>query len=221
MLNTGSGDSTETLERPDWPVYPVHAYNFRSEATTIGHGLLFDSTEATVKKRVKAYNQNGMRITVFGLVLCHKNGFPHILLLQDSGGSSGLLGGKCKVHENPREALRRKVARFVSMSKKGSHQLDLKANAENIKVGDMLGEFWRPDFNSPVLPYLPQHVVRPKEKIMIYQVMLRENCTFVIPNNFQFTPIPLYDFYKVEQGVTLSALPHLLTRHHLSFMHAP
>lgn len=221
MLESATPETTDSLERPDWLVYPVEAYQFRQESTPIGQGLLFNSPEAIIKKRIKTYNQNGLRITVCGLILCHRNEFPHILLLQDDSGNSGLLGGKCKVHESPRDALKRKLARFVSTSKKGSHQLDVRANAENVRIGDLLGEFWRPDFDSAVLPYLPLHINRPKEKILLYQVMIRENCSFMIPDSLQLNAIPLYEFYHVDQGISISALPHLLTRHHLSFMRHP
>ncbi|GFE53336.1 mRNA cleavage factor [Babesia ovis] len=170
MDETISGSASEGNERPDWLVYPADAYHFREDSAQIGRGLIFKSSDTIIAKRVRAYNQNGLRITVCGVILCHRNGFPHALLLQDTSGNCGLLGGKCKTFEKPREVLRQKLARFVSTTRKGGHHLDLRANAENIIVGEFMGEFWRQDYDSDVLPYLPLHVNRPREKILIYQV---------------------------------------------------
>ncbi|ORM40020.1 Cleavage and polyadenylation specificity factor subunit 5 [Babesia sp. Xinjiang] len=221
IKDTSTGNASDSPERPDWLVYPADSYNFREDSAPIGQGLLFKSSDSIVNKRIRAYNQNGLRVTVYGVILCHRNGFPHIVLLQDSSGSSGLLGGKCKTFENPREVLRRKVARFMSTTRKGGHQLDLRANADNVLVGEFMGEFWRQDYDSDVLPYLPLHVNRPREKILIYQVTLREHCSFVSPNELRIIPVPLHDFYSPDQGVAMSALPHLLARFNLSFMHHP
>ncbi|CDR96705.1 Cleavage and polyadenylation specificity factor subunit 5 [Babesia bigemina] len=205
-------------ERPDWLVYPADSYRFREDSAPIGRGLLFKSSDEIVRKRIRAYNQKGLRITVCGVILCHRNGFPHIMLLTDSEGSCGLLGGKCRVFENPKEALRRKVARFISVARKGALQLDLRANAENVNVGEFLGEFWRQDYDSEVLPYLPIHVNRPRERILIYQVTLRDHCSIVAPSGLQIIPVPLHDFYLPEQGVAISALPHLLARFNMRLL---
>ncbi|GBE58848.1 mRNA cleavage factor [Babesia ovata] len=175
MADTNVEIGSQGNERPDWLVYPADSYRFREESAPIGRGLLFKSSDDIVRKRIRAYNQKGLRITVCGIILCHRNGFPHILLLKDSEGSCGLPGGKCNAFENPKDALRRKMARFISVARKGSHQLDLRANAENVNVGEFLGEFWRQDYDSEVLPYLPIHVNRPREKILIYQVVCKSN----------------------------------------------
>ncbi|EDO08282.2 hypothetical protein BBOV_III007210 [Babesia bovis T2Bo] len=219
MDDSTAGPTSDGNDRPDWLVYPEDSYSFRDDSAPIGQGLLFRTPESLLCKRIRAYNQNGLRITVYGLILCHRNGFPCILVLRDTSGNIGLLGGKCKSFENPREVLKLKLARFVSTSRKGVHQLNVRANVDTIIVGEFMGEFWRAEYDSDVLPYLPLHINRPREKILIYQVTLREQCSFIAPGDMHIEPMALHEFYCAEQSVAISALPHLLTRFNLSFMH--
>ncbi|GIX60934.1 mRNA cleavage factor-like protein, putative [Babesia caballi] len=172
MSDSGEAAASDAHDRPNWLVYPAESYQFREESLEIGRGLIFETANEIIKKRIRAYNRVGLRVTVCGVILCHRNGFPHIIVLRDSEGRLGLLGGKCKAYDGPEEALRQKLARFVSTSRKGTLQLDLRANADNVVVGELLGEFWRPEYDSDILPYLPLHVNRPREKILVYQVGL-------------------------------------------------
>jgi len=43
-------------------------------------------------------------------------------------------------------------------------------------VGAMLSQYWRPEFDSNIFPYLPSHVSRPKECLKIIRVCLPPRC---------------------------------------------
>ncbi|BAM41925.1 mRNA cleavage factor subunit [Theileria orientalis strain Shintoku] len=207
------------IQRPEWDVYPQTIYKFDYNTTKVGSGLIFRLSDEVLSKRVRSYMVSGMRITVCGVILSHIKGFPSVLLVQREGDRSlGLLGGKCKSFENPKEALSAKLARFIT-STKHRHQINIKEDVENIQVGDLLGDLWRCDFNTEPLPYLPLHSNRPKEKISLYQVTVSENCKISVPRGFTLRFVPLYDFYNPEFGLSIGAIPHLLSRFNISYMY--
>ncbi|UKK02827.2 mRNA cleavage factor subunit [Theileria orientalis] len=207
------------IQRPEWDVYPQTIYKFDYNTTNVGNGLIFRLSDEVLSKRVKSYMVSGMRITVCGVILSHIKGFPSVLLIQREGDRSvGLLGGKCKSFENPKDALSSKLARFIT-STKHKHQINIKEDVENIQVGDLLADLWRCDFNTEPLPYLPLHTNRPKEKISLYQVTVSENCKISVPRGFSLRFVPLYDFYNPEFGLSIGAIPHLLSRFNISYMY--
>ncbi|EAN31978.1 Nucleotide hydrolase family protein [Theileria parva strain Muguga] len=205
-------------DRSEWDVYPQTMFKFEHNTTKVGRGLIFRLSDDILEKRVKTYAVSGMRITVCGVILSHRKGFPFVLLLKrDLDKSVGLLGGKCKSFENPKEVLSSKLARFIT-STKHKHQLNIKETIETIQVGELLADFWRCDFNTEPLPYLPLHTNRPKEKISLYQVVLQESCKISVPKGYSLKFVPLYDFYNPEFGLSLGSLPHLLSRFKISYL---
>ncbi|AFZ81282.1 mRNA cleavage factor-like protein, putative [Theileria equi strain WA] len=165
------GGALLTLDSIEWPIYPDYVYKFETNSTNTGRGLIFKLTNELVKKRLRSYSRSGMRTTVCGLIMCHSQGVPHVLLLKrEEDGCYGLLGGKCKIYENPREKLSHKLARFITCNTRHANLYDIKSSIENIKVKEFLADWWRCDYHTDPLPFLPLHTSRPKEKISIYQV---------------------------------------------------
>lgn len=206
-------------DRSEWDVYPQTMFKFEHNTTKVGRGLIFRLSDDILEKRVKTYAVSGMRITVCGVILSHRKGFPFVLLLKrDLDKSVGLLGGKCKSFENPKEVLSSKLARFIT-STKHKHQLNIKETIETIQVGELLADFWRCDFNTEPLPYLPLHTNRPKEKISLYQVLNnynlniinmnfinhKNNCTYTSVNLDKLKIYRLY-FKKVVKLVYLKVI---------------
>ena len=51
-------------------------------------------------------------------------------------------------------------------------------------IEDIIGNWWRPNFEAPRYPYIPAHITKPKEHIRMYLVQLGEKATFSIPKNY-------------------------------------
>jgi hypothetical protein len=93
--------------------------------------------------------------------------------------------------------------------------------AENLKpdwqIGELLGTYYRPNFENILYPYCPPHISRPKEIRHIYLVNLPEKCYLSVPKNYRLVAVPLFEIYDHAQryGPIISALPQLLSRFNL------
>lgn len=47
-------------------------------------------------------------------------------------------------------------------------------------MGECIGQYWRPNFDHHMYPYLPAHVTRPKEVRKLYVVPLQEKAFFEV-----------------------------------------
>lgn len=48
------------------------------------------------------------------------------------------------------------------------------------EVGECIGIYWRPNFETILYPYLPPHITRPKEFKKLFVVPLPEKCYFAV-----------------------------------------
>ena len=82
------------------------------------------------------------------------------------------------------------------------------------EVADLLGVWWRPEFNDRIYPYLPPHCTEPKEKIEIYLIPLPDKCELSIPKNFKLLAVPLFELYDNDNryGAMLASIPQQLGR---------
>jgi cleavage and polyadenylation specificity factor subunit 5 len=46
------------------------------------------------------------------------------------------------------------------------------------EIGDAVGVWWRPNFETSLYPYLPAHVTRPKEAKKMYMIPLPQKSKF-------------------------------------------
>lgn len=94
----------------------------------------------------------------------------------------------------------------------------LAPEAEHLKpewrVGEVLGTYYRPNFENIMYPYCPAHIVRPKEIRRLYLVQLPEKCFLAVPKNYRLVAVPLFEIYDHMQryGPVISAIPQLLSR---------
>ena len=89
-----------------------------------------------------------------------------------------------------------------------------KYNKESeVKVGECLQTFWRPNYDDNTYPYLPPHCTRPKESLKIYQLVLPARCVFAMPDHSNVMYIPLYDLWMNpdKYGTLLRAVPSLIS----------
>lgn len=175
--------------------------------------------DANVKMRMQRYSQiyanEGMRRTVEGVILVHRHGHPHVLLLQTGHGYFKLPGGKLKPGESETSGLLRKLN-----SKLGTDSIGYQPDW---RVGELLGQWWRPHFEPPMYPYIPAHITKPKEVLKLFLVHLPEACHFSVPSSLKLLAVPVFELLDnvPRYGPILSCLPALLSRFTLRCLSEP
>ena len=109
------------------------------------------------------------------------------------------------------------------------------------QIGDTLAQWWRPNFETFMYPFLPAHVTRPKECKKLYFIQLPKSSTYShatvpdtmeeigltkslevlsVPKNMKLLAVPLFELYDntARYGPQLSAIPHLLSRYNFEFV---
>lgn len=86
-------------------------------------------------------------------------------------------------------------------------------------IHSTLAQWWRPNFETYMYPYLPPHVTRPKEVKKLYLIQLPKSKAVSVPKNMKLLAVPLFELYENNQryGPQLSALPHYLSRFRWEF----
>jgi cleavage and polyadenylation specificity factor subunit 5 len=82
------------------------------------------------------------------------------------------------------------------------------------RIGEVLGTYYRPNFENIMYPYCPAHIERPKEIRRLYLVQLPEKCFLAVPKNYRLVAVPLFEIYDHMQryGPVISSIPQLLSR---------
>eukprot|EP00392_Amoebophrya_sp_AT5.2_P005267 g5276.t1 len=158
-----------------------------------------------MQKLYQSYRTEGMRKSFYCVLLCHnQEGHPCIILKKKKDGSLKLIGGKVRVGETGvKEALQRKLRDTIFGAPKP------------FEVGELLSIWYRPNFDELLLPYLPLHENRPKERAEVYQVILPEKCIF--QSSSPLDVIPLHDL-QIPDDPILAALPALVSKFSLNRM---
>lgn len=109
------------------------------------------------------------------------------------------------------------------------------------QIGDTLAQWWRPNFETFMYPFLPAHVTRPKECKKLYFIQLPKSSMSIpspkpqsrpradgirvaevlsVPKNMKLLAVPLFELYDntARYGPQLSAIPHLLSRYNFEFV---
>jgi cleavage and polyadenylation specificity factor subunit 5 len=88
------------------------------------------------------------------------------------------------------------------------------------EVSDTLAQWWRPNFETFMYPFIPSHITRPKECKKLYMLQLPESKVLSVPKNMKLLAVPLFELYDntARYGPQLSALPHLLSRYNFEFV---
>lgn len=87
-------------------------------------------------------------------------------------------------------------------------------------VADTIAQWYRPNFETFMYPYLPPHVTRPKECKKLYLIQLPNSKVLSVPKNMKLLAVPLFELYDNTQryGPQLSAIPHYLSRYRWEFV---
>ncbi|KAJ7955930.1 Pre-mRNA cleavage factor Im subunit like [Quillaja saponaria] len=194
----GSDDQSTVLD-----IYPLSSYYFGSkEAIPFKEETLADRTQ-----RMKSnYAAHGLRTCVEAVIVVELFKHPHLLLLQVRNAIFKLPGGRLRPGESDTDGLKRKLSRKLSIN-------------ENMvetewEVGECLGMWWRPDFETLLYPYLPPNVKRPKECTKLFIVKLPMSRKFNVPKNLKLLAVPLCQIHENHKtyGQIISGVPQLVSK---------
>lgn len=193
-------------------VYPVTNYTFGSKPPKYEK----DTTVVQRMERLKdKYAREGPRRSVDAAILVHDHGHPHVLLTQIGNAFFKLPGGRLRPGEDELEGLMRKLTTLLAPAADNLRP--------NWRIADVLGTYFRPNFENLMYPYLPPHIQRPKEFKRIFLLALPERCYFAVPKNMKLIAVPLFEIYDhvARYGPVISAVPSLLSRFQLTLADRP
>ncbi|KAJ9183785.1 hypothetical protein P3X46_007595 [Hevea brasiliensis] len=182
-------------------IYPLSSYYFGSKDP-----LPFrDETLADRVQRMKSnYQAHGLRTCVEAVILVELFKHPHLLLLQIKNSIFKLPGGRLRPGESDIEGLKRKLSRKLTVNE----------DKTDWEVGECLGMWWRPDFETLLYPYMPPDGKSPKECTKLYLVRLPVSRKFIVPKNLKLLAVPLCQIHENHKtyGPIISGIPQLLSK---------
>ncbi|XP_048133764.1 pre-mRNA cleavage factor Im 25 kDa subunit 1-like [Rhodamnia argentea] len=194
----GGGDQSRVLD-----IYPLSSYYFGSK-----DALAFkEETLADRVNRMKShYAAHGLRTCVGAVIVVELFRHPHLLLLQVRNSTFKLPGGRLRPGESDVEGLKRKLTSKLSADGAGDET--------QWEVGECLGMWWRPDFETLPYPYLPPNVKKPKECTKLFLVKLPVSRKFIVPKNLKLLAVPLCQIHEnlKTYGPVIAGVPQLLSK---------
>lgn len=201
--NVNSNDNGSDRSSYVVDIYPLSSYYFGSkEAIPFKDETLYNR----VLRMKSNYDAHGLRTCVEGVLLVELFKHPHLLLLQVRNSIFKLPGGRLRPGESDIDGLKRKLTRKLSLNEDGD-EVDW-------EVGECLGMWWKPDFNTLLFPYLPPNVKRPKECTKLFLVKLPLTQKFIVPKNLKLLAVPLCQIHENHKsyGQIISGVPQLLSK---------
>ncbi|KAL8998613.1 MAG: hypothetical protein Q9169_002364 [Polycauliona sp. 2 TL-2023] len=195
-------------------LYPLSNYTFGTKENQPEED---PSVLARLKRLEEHYDQYGMRRTCEGILVCHEHNHPHILMLQIANAFFKLPGDYLQASDDEIPGFKQRLNERLAPS--GSQFTGNGVNDE-WQVGDTLAQWWRPNFETFMYPFLPAHVTRPKECKKLYFIQLPKSKVLSVPKNMKLLAVPLFELYDntARYGPQLSAIPHLLSRYRFEFV---
>eukprot|EP00842_Homolaphlyctis_polyrhiza_P006856 jgi/Hompol1/75/HPOL_004285-RA len=196
------------------PLYHLSGYTFGVKDAQPDEDV---TMPARLNRLQAEYEETGMRVTVEGLMLVHDHGHPHVLLLQTGTSFHRLPGDQLRPGEDEIEGLKLRINQRLGPSTKDAAA----SAASDFEVGELLGVWWRPNFEAFMYPYLPAHIKfiihlaqRPKEVKKIYLIHLPEKKMLSVPKNMKLLAVPLFELYENagRYGQQLASLSIQLSR---------
>lgn len=195
-------------------LYPLSNYTFGTKENQPEED---PSVLARLKRLEEHYEQHGMRRTCEGILVCHEHNHPHILMLQIANAFFKLPGDYLQAEDDEVEGF--KLRLNERLAPVGS-QFSGEGVNDEWQIGDTLAQWWRPNFETFMYPFLPAHVTRPKECKKLYFIQLPKSKVLSVPKNMKLLAVPLFELYDntARYGPQLSAIPHLLSRYNFEFV---
>ncbi|KAJ8516728.1 hypothetical protein ONZ45_g5994 [Pleurotus djamor] len=193
-------------------LYPLSNFTFSTKEAQPEED---PSVAARLQRLQNNYEDFGMRRTVEGILVVHDHGHPHILMLQIANAFFKLPGDYLKPGEDESEGLKRRLDERLAPPSGSSQQFNAAHGVDNDwEIGDCLAQWWRPNFETFMYPFIPAHITKPKECKKMFLVQMPEKKVLAVPKNMKLLAIPLFELYDnaARYGPQLSAIPHLLSR---------
>ncbi|KAK4192090.1 nucleotide hydrolase-domain-containing protein [Podospora australis] len=194
-------------------LYPLSNYTFGVKETQPEED---PSVLARLQRLEEHYEKHGMRRTCEGVLICHEHNHPHVLMLQIANAFFKLPGDYLRPDDEEISGFKARlderlapVGSLADGNKEGDWQ-----------IGDCLAQWWRPNAETFMYPFVPAHITRPKECKKLYMIQLPETKVLSVPKNMKLLAVPLFELYDNTQryGPQLSAIPHLLSRYNFEFV---
>jgi cleavage and polyadenylation specificity factor subunit 5 len=147
-------------------LYPLSNYTFGTKETQPEED---PSVLARLKRLEEHYVAHGMRRTCEGILVCHEHNHPHILMLQIANAFFKLPGDYLKPDDDEIEGFK---ARLNERLAPVGTQFTGEGVNEDWEIADTLAQWWRPNFETFMYPFIPAHVTRPKECKKLYFIQL-------------------------------------------------
>ena len=147
-------------------LYPLSNYTF---GTKDGQPEEDPSVLARLKRLEEHYSEHGMRRTSEAILVCHEHNHPHILMLQIANAFFKLPGDYLRPEDDEIEGFK---ARLNERLAPVGTQFTGEGVNDEWQVGDTLAQWWRPNFETFMYPFIPAHVTRPKECKKLYFIQL-------------------------------------------------
>lgn len=155
-------------------LYPLSNYTFGVKETQPEED---PSVLARLKRLEEHYQAHGMRRTCEGILVCHEHNHPHILMLQIANAFFKLPGDYLRPEDDEIEGFKARLdERLAPVGSLGEGN-----KAGDWQVGDCLAQWWRPNFETFMYPFVPAHITRPKECKKLYFIQLPDSSMFGLP----------------------------------------
>ncbi|KAG0155566.1 hypothetical protein PDIDSM_2738 [Penicillium digitatum] len=223
-----------TAQQPETVrLYPLSNYTFGTKETQPEED---PSVLARLKRLEEHYGLHGMRRTCEGILVCHEHNHPHVLMLQIANAFFKLQVLYCLyafIHNpllivfRPGDYLHHEDDEIEGFKKRLNERLapvGSQFSGEGVnddwEISDTLAQWWRPNFETFMYPFLPGHVTRPKECKKLYFIRLPKKKVLSVPKNMKLLAVPLFELYDntARYGLQLSAIPHLLSRYNFEMV---
>eukprot|EP00052_Salpingoeca_macrocollata_P015233 m.121101 g.121101 ORF g.121101 m.121101 type:complete len:206 (-) comp19610_c1_seq3:61-678(-) len=191
-------------------IFPLSGYSIKTKEPQVDKEK---SAEARFNKLREDFKAHGQRRSVEMVMVVDDHRHPHVLLLQLGQTFFKLPGG----HLQPGESDQDGVNRILS------HKFAQEGETREWPVAQMVCQWYRPNFETCLYPYVPPHVTNPKEHKIVYLIQLPRACTFEVPSNYRLIAVPVFELFdsKDSYGQVIASLPQLLSRFKFAVPHEP
>ena len=124
---------------------------------------------ARLKRLEEHYDEYGMRRTCEGILVCHDHNHPHVLMLQIANAFFKLPGDYLPHDADEISGFKTRLNERLAPS---GNQFSNDGNEGEWEIGETLAQWWRPNFETFMYPFIPPHVSRPKECKKLYFIQL-------------------------------------------------
>jgi cleavage and polyadenylation specificity factor subunit 5 len=145
----------------------------------------------------------------------HEHNHPHVLMLQIANAFFKLPGDYLLPHETEISGFQSRLAERLSPpvgSSIAEQFMDGEEGPYDWRIHDCVAQWWRPNFETFMYPFIPAHVTRPKECKKMYLIQLPKKSIFLpfpfhlirmelmvemlsVPKNMKLLAVPLFELY--------------------------